>query len=79
MLLEDLTNRFEQVKKRNPLHANELLDYIQRSYIHGEISIVEYKNLFCELDKRGAKKPYAFFEKIETTDVEAAYPLSSTV
>ncbi|MCQ6281241.1 YppF family protein [Bacillus sp. EB600] len=46
MLLENLIHRFELVKERNPLHANELLDYIQKSYIYGELSIVEYKKLF---------------------------------
>ena len=54
-MLEELTNRFELVKKRNPLHINELLDYLQKSYIYGELSIVEYKKFFCELDKLEAK------------------------
>ena len=63
MLLENLIHRFELVKERNPLHANELLDYIQKSYIYGELSIVEYKKLFFELDKLKAKKPNSFFVK----------------
>lgn len=78
MLLEDLIHRFEIVKKRNPLHANELLDYIQKSYIQGELSIVEYKNLFFELDKRGAKKPIAFFEEARLDDFEEI-KLSSSI
>ncbi|OAH56645.1 MULTISPECIES: YppF family protein [Bacillaceae] len=78
MLLEDLIHRFELVKKRNPLHANELLDYIQKSYIYGELSIVDYKKLFFELDKRGAKKPSAFFRKTRPADVET-FTLSSTI
>ncbi|KAA9028486.1 YppF family protein [Niallia endozanthoxylica] len=56
MLLE-LTNRFISEKKRNPSHVNELLDYIQKNYIHGELSIKEYKNLYFELDKKNAVKP----------------------
>lgn len=56
-MLEELTNRFELVKKRNPLHVNELLDYLQKSYIYGELSIVEYKKMYFELDKLKAKKP----------------------
>jgi YppF-like protein len=63
MLVENLIHRFELVKERNPLHANELLDYIQKSYIYGELSIVEYKKLFFELDKLKAKKPNSFFVK----------------
>ncbi|MCQ6275442.1 hypothetical protein JMM81_10770 [Bacillus sp. V3B] len=63
MLIENLIHRFELVKERNPLHANELLDYIQKSYIYGELSIVEYKKLFFELDKLKAKKPNSFFVK----------------
>ncbi|OKL37844.1 YppF family protein [Domibacillus mangrovi] len=78
MLLEDLIHRFEIVKKRNPLHANELLDYIQKSYIQGELSIVEYKNLFFELDKRGAKKPSAFFGEVRPDDFEEI-KLSSSI
>ena len=59
-MLEELKNRFEQVKKRNPIHVNELLDYLQKSYIYGELSIVEYKNLFFELDQLKAEKPNNF-------------------
>ena len=44
MLIDNLISRFKLVKNRNPLHANELLDYVQKCYIEEEISIVEYKN-----------------------------------
>jgi hypothetical protein len=57
MLVEGLIHHFKLVKQRNPLHVNELLDYIQKGYISGELSIVEYKKLFFELDKRNAEKP----------------------
>lgn len=63
MLVEDLIFRFEQVKERSPLHTNELLDYMQMSYIYGELSIVEYKKMFFELNKLGAEKPYFDFEE----------------
>jgi hypothetical protein len=56
-MLEELKNRFVQAKKRNPIHVNELLDYLKISYIYGELSIVEYKNLFFELDKASTEKP----------------------
>ena len=63
MLMEDLIQRFKLIKNRNPLHANELLDYLQKSYIYEELSIVEYKMLFHELDKRNAEKPTSYFIK----------------
>ncbi|MCQ6277548.1 hypothetical protein JMM81_22075 [Bacillus sp. V3B] len=68
MMVQDLINRYKTVKNQNPSHVNELLDYIQKSYIQGELSIVEYKKLFFELDKRKAEKPYAYM--IKTTPFE---------
>ncbi|WP_428909569.1 YppF family protein [Niallia sp. Krafla_26] len=59
-MLKELTKRFESVKQRNPLHVNELLDYLQRSYVYGELSIVEYKNFYRELDQLNAEKPQSF-------------------
>jgi hypothetical protein len=70
LLLENSIHRFEIEKNRKPLHVNEILDYVQKCYLFGEISIVEYKQLFCELDKLQAEKPQSFivntipFEKI---------------
>jgi CRISPR/Cas system-associated endoribonuclease Cas2 len=63
MLLEELVHRFELAKNQKPEHVNELLDYIQKSYLYGELSIVEYKKIFFELDKLGAEKPNSFFVK----------------
>ncbi|HEY4549705.1 MAG TPA: YppF family protein [Bacillus sp. (in: firmicutes)] len=61
MLIDNLISRFKLVKNRNPLHANELLDYVQKCYIEEEITIVEYKNIYFELDKRKAEKPQFYF------------------
>lgn len=60
MLMEDVIHRFETVKKAKPLHANELLDFIQKDYINQVISIVDYKKLFFELDQLKAEKPTSF-------------------
>lgn len=68
MIVQDLINRYKLVKNQNPSHVNELLDYIQKSYIQGELSIVEYKKLFFELDKRKAEKPSNYM--IRTTPFE---------
>ena len=56
-MLTELTKKFEQVKDRGPSHVNELLDYLQKSYIFGELTIVEYKKIFFELDQLKAEKP----------------------
>ncbi|WP_419880929.1 YppF family protein [Peribacillus sp. B-H-3] len=58
MVLEILIQHFICYKNRKPQHANELLDYIQEKYLKGELSFSNYKNLFGELEKRGAKKPF---------------------
>lgn len=71
MLLEDLIHRFTSEKNQAPLHANDLLDYVQKQYIHREISIVEYKKLFCELDKRQAEKPQSYTMRIDQTHLQS--------
>ncbi len=60
MLLKDLMYGFTIAKERNALNLNELLDFTQKCYINGEISIAEYKKLYFELNKLGAKKPESF-------------------
>ena len=61
MLVKNLINHFKIEKNRSPLHVNELLDYIQKKYIYEELSIVEYKKLFAELEKRNAEKPSSYY------------------
>jgi hypothetical protein len=56
-MLAELIRKFELVKDRTPSHVNELLDYLQKSYIFGELTIVEYKKIFFELDQLKAEKP----------------------
>ena len=60
MLMEDLIHRFKSVKNTEPMHANELLDFIQRDYINQEISIAQYKKLFFKLDQLKAEKPTSY-------------------
>lgn len=61
LLVEELINDFKKEKKHTPSHANELLDYLQKQYIYGEVSILQYKKLFAQLDKLKAEKPTEFF------------------
>ncbi len=70
LLLDDLITRFKSEKNRAPQHANELLDYTQKTYIFGELSIVEYKKLFFQLDKLEAEKPQSFFINTNSTSFE---------
>jgi hypothetical protein len=70
MLIEDLIQHFTLAKKHNPLHANELLDYLQKCYIQGQLSIVEYKKLFFELDQRKAEKPTSYYIKVKPLEWE---------
>jgi hypothetical protein len=69
MLLENSIQRFEVEKNRKPSDVNEVLDYIQKCYIHGELSIVEYKKVFSQLDKLEAEKPQSYFFKVVPFDV----------
>lgn len=57
MILEDLIHKFILLRKQTPLNVNELLDFTQSSYVRGELSVVEYRNIFQKLHFRGAKKP----------------------
>lgn len=59
--MEDLKRCFNLVKDCEPLHVNELLDFVQRRYIAGEITIAQYKALFFELDQLNAEKPNSYF------------------
>ena len=46
MLVEDLIHRFKLEKKRNPLHVNELLDYIQKVISMGNYLLLNIKSFF---------------------------------
>jgi hypothetical protein len=57
MSVENIIDSFESERKRTPSNVNELLDFVQKNYLYGKLSIVEYKKLFFELDKQQAQKP----------------------
>lgn len=63
MLVEDLIRQFILMKKREPSHLDELIDYIQKGYICGELSTVEYKTLFLHLKSEKAKKRVGFSQR----------------
>lgn len=61
MTLETVINEFIKVKLERPSNADELLDFVQKSYISGELSFSQYRTLFHELNAQGAKKPEEYF------------------
>lgn len=63
MLIENLIHHYIQEKNHSPLHTNDLLDFVQKKYIQEELSIVEYKQLYFELDKLKAEKPLSYIFK----------------
>ncbi|WP_053363924.1 YppF family protein [Bacillus sp. FJAT-27251] len=54
MNVHELTLKFIQVRNHTPEHANELLDFAKKAYVHNEISFSEYRLLVRELELRGA-------------------------
>ena len=68
MLLENSIHRFEAEKNRKPAHVNEVLDYVQKCYVFGEISIVEYKQIFSQLNHLQAEKPQSYFFSVVPFD-----------
>lgn len=66
MLIEDLIHQFILIKKRKPSHSNELLRYIQQSYIYGELSAVEYKKLFLDLNLTNIRRKGRYFLSTNT-------------
>ena len=61
MTLENLIDEFIKVKLEKPSNADELLDFVQKSYICGQLSFSQYRTLFHELNAQGAKKPEQYF------------------
>ncbi|MBM7703579.1 YppF family protein [Metabacillus iocasae] len=60
MLIEDFIFQFILMKKRRPLHTNELLRYLQACYTQGDVTKSDYKKLFIELQKRKVEEQVPF-------------------
>lgn len=65
-MLQNLINNFIQCKKDKPSNVNELLDFLQKEYVEGAITIVEYRDVFRELNERGAVKPSYEYSELQT-------------
>ena len=74
MLVEELEHDFTKEKNYTPSHVNELLDFLQKRYIYGEISIIDYKKTFFELDKLKAEKPNDFIINSKQFNLEFDRP-----
>jgi hypothetical protein len=54
--IEVLILHYIQEKRQKPYHANDLLDYIQKEYTNGKLSVFQYRDLCRQLYIRGAKQ-----------------------
>ena len=54
LTIEVLILHYIQEKRQKPGHANELLEYIQKQYNDGKLSMFQYRDLRRELYIRGA-------------------------
>ncbi|AEH47490.1 YppF family protein [Parageobacillus thermoglucosidasius] len=57
MNMAELKNKFIAVKNYEPTDVNELLDFARQTYLRGEITIAQYRDLARELELAGAYKP----------------------
>jgi hypothetical protein len=51
MNTKDLRNRFISVNKKEPLDQIELLQYAKLSYVKGDLTIAEYRDIVKELEQ----------------------------
>jgi len=57
-MMNTLISTFKKERNQAPQSINELLDYFQRKYIIGEITINDYRQIFACLHKEGAVSAY---------------------
>jgi hypothetical protein len=74
LVVKDLVQKFIKEKNYTPSDVNDLLDYLGKCYISDELSIVEYKKLFSELNKNNAEKPSEFFIKTKLFNLDFELP-----
>ncbi|QOR65225.1 hypothetical protein IM538_15520 [Cytobacillus suaedae] len=65
MSLNELKEKFIQLKMYEPEDNNELLDFAKQLYIKNQIAIIEYRNFVRELEMNGALNPENTDELIE--------------
>jgi hypothetical protein len=57
MTLNELKEKFIQLKMYEPLDINELLDFAKQYYVKNQISIIDYRHIVRELEMNGAFNP----------------------
>ena len=65
MILNELKEKFLQLKKYEPVDNNELLDFVKHLYVKNQITIIDYRNFVRELEMIGAYNPENTDELIE--------------
>lgn len=57
MNIHELKSLFIQKRNYSYENVNELMDFAKMTYIHNEISIIDYRQLVRELELLGAEIP----------------------
>ncbi len=65
MILNELKEKFIQLKKYEPVDNNELLDLAKQLYVKNQITIIDYRNFVRELEMNGSLNPENTDELIE--------------
>lgn len=65
-MLNKLLDAFETEHKYAPHTIDNLLDYYQKKYIHGEIDIKAYRTIYYCLHEKGAisAHEYTYYKKL---------------
>jgi hypothetical protein len=57
MNVVDLRNRFIAISKQEPLDDLDLLHFAKMSYVRGDLTIIEYRDLVKVLEKENSYSP----------------------
>ncbi len=66
MKVVDLRNRFIAINKQEPLDNLELLNFAKLSYVRGDLSITEYRDLVKVLDVENNCSPEGQVQEFTT-------------
>jgi hypothetical protein len=67
VVIEELHHKFVTCKSYEPMEQNELMDFARQLYLREELSIVQFRCLIKELEKKGAVPPKTLEDILELT------------
>ncbi|WP_456278590.1 YppF family protein [Bacillus sp. AK128] len=56
MNLKELRNLYIAVNKKEPVDNLELLQFAKRSYVRGDLTIIEYRDIIKELEQSDVRE-----------------------